>query len=156
MKTTRNFREYKVWQDAVAFASEVYKVTAEMPWFEKKGLCDQLQRAVVSISSNIAEGAARPSDADFAHFLDTALGSAYEVETQLLIAKNVGYIDDNEGRRTIDDNDRRRTIDERRRTIDDRRRTMDDDGAISFEKLLSDIQDIEKQLANFISFIRKK
>ena len=147
MKTTRNFREYKVWQDAVAFASEVYKVTAEMPWFEKKGLCDQLQRAVVSISSNIAEGAARPSDADFAHFLDTALGSAYEVETQLLIAKNVGY---------IDDNDRRRTIDEGRRTIDDRRRTMDDDGAISFEKLLSDIQDIEKQLANFISFIRKK
>ena len=140
MKIARNFREYKVWQDAVAFASEVYKVTAEMPWFEKKGLCDQLQRAVVSISSNIAEGAARPSDADFAHFLDTALGSAYEVETQLLIAKNVGYIDDND----------------RRRTIDDRRRTMDDDGAISFEKLLSDIQVIEKQLANFISFIRKK
>jgi len=140
MKKTRNFREYKVWQDAVAFASEVYKVTAEMPWFEKKGLCDQLQRAVVSISSNIAEGAARPSDADFAHFLDTALGSAYEVETQLLIAKNVGYIDDNE----------------RRRTIDDRRRTKDDNGAMTFEKLLSDIQVIEKQLANFISFIRKK
>ena len=63
-----------------------------MPWFEKKGLCDQLQRAVVSISSNIAEGAAKPSDAEFAHFLDTALGSAYEVETQLLIAKNVGYV----------------------------------------------------------------
>lgn len=101
MKIARNFREYKVWQDAVAFASEVYNVTAEMPWFEKKGLCDQLQRAVVSISSNIAEGAARPSDADFAHFLDTALGSAYEVETQLLIAKNVGYINDNEGRKTI-------------------------------------------------------
>ena len=140
MKITRNFREYKVWQDAVAFASEVYKVTAEMPWFEKKGLCDQLQRAVVSISSNIAEGAARPSDADFAHFLDTALGSAYEVETQLLIAKNVGYIDDND----------------RRRTIDDRRRTKDDNGAMTFEKLLSDIQVIEKQLANCISFIRKK
>lgn len=46
----------------------------------------------MSISSNIAEGSARPSDVDFAHFLDTALGSAYEVETQLLIAKNVGYI----------------------------------------------------------------
>ena len=94
MKTARNFREYKVWQDAVAYATEVYNVTAGMPWFEKKGLCDQLQRAVVSISSNIAEGSARPTDADFAHFLDTALGSAYEVETQLLIAKNVGYIDD--------------------------------------------------------------
>lgn len=65
-----------------------------MPYFEKKGLCDQLQRAAVSISSNIAEGAAKPSDTDFARFLDTALGSAYEVETQLLISKNVGYIDD--------------------------------------------------------------
>ena len=90
MKTARNFREYKVWQDAVAFASEVYKVTSEMPWFEKKGLCDQLQRAVVSISSNIAEGSARPSDTDFAHFLDMALGSAYEVETQLLIDASSG------------------------------------------------------------------
>ena len=63
-----------------------------MPWFEKKGLCDQLQRAVVSISSNVAEGAGRPTDADFAHFLDNALGSANEVETQLLISKNIGYI----------------------------------------------------------------
>lgn len=88
----RNFRNYKVWQDAVSYASEVYKVTATMPYFEKKGLCDQLQRAVVSISSNIAEGCAKPSDAEFAKFLDTALGSAFEVETQLLIAKNVGYI----------------------------------------------------------------
>ena len=91
-KTARNFRNYKVWQDAVAFATKVYSVTNEMPWFEKKGLCDQLQRAAVSISSNIAEGCARPSDNDFAHFLDVALGSCYEVETQLIIAKNVGYI----------------------------------------------------------------
>ena len=92
MKTARNFRDYKVWQDAITFASEIYRVTSELPYFEKKGLCDQLQRAVVSISSNIAEGSARPTDADFAHFLDTSLGSAYEVETQLTIAKNVGYI----------------------------------------------------------------
>ncbi len=92
-KKARNFRNYKVWQNAVEYASKVYKVTSEMPWFEKKGLCDQLQRAVVSISSNIAEGAAKPSDIEFAHFLDTALGSSFEVETQLLISKNVGYID---------------------------------------------------------------
>lgn len=91
-KKARNFRNYKVWQDAVAYATMVYKVTAEMPWFEKKGLCDQLQRAAVSISSNIAEGAAKPSDVEFAHFLDTALGSAFEVETQLTIANNIGYI----------------------------------------------------------------
>ena len=88
----RNFRQYKVWQDAVDYTTMVYKVTAEMPWFEKKGLCDQLQRAVVSISSYVAEGAGRPMDADFAHFLDNALGSANEVETQLLISKNIGYI----------------------------------------------------------------
>lgn len=94
IKKTRNFREYKVWQDAVAYATQVYKVTSDMPWFEKKGLCDQLQRAAVFISSNIAEGAAKPTDADFGRFLDTALGSAYEVETQLLISKNVGYIND--------------------------------------------------------------
>lgn len=92
IKKARNFREYKVWQDAVAYATKVYKVTSDMPWFEKKGLCDQLQRAAVSISSNVAEGAAKPTDADFVRFLDTALGSAYEVKTQLLISKNVGYI----------------------------------------------------------------
>ena len=88
----RNFREYKVWQDAVEFATLVYEVTAKLPWFEKKGLCDQLQRAVVSISSNIAEGSARSSDAEFCHFLDIALGSSYEVETQLQITLNIGYI----------------------------------------------------------------
>ena len=136
MKTARNFRDYQVWQDAVAYATEVYKVTATLPYFERKGLCDQLQRAVVSISSNIAEGSARPSDVDFAHFLDTALGSAYEVETQLLIAKNVGYI----------------------RTKDDKRGTEDneEDSCTTYEDLLAGIQDIEKQIANFISFIRKK
>lgn len=94
IRKARNFRNYKVWQDAVEYASKVYKVTAEMPWFEKKGLCDQLQRAAVSISSNIAEGAAKPSDVEFAHFLDTSLGSAFEVETQLLISKNIGYINE--------------------------------------------------------------
>ena len=93
MGGARNFREYPVWKEAVDYATYVYKVTSQMPWFEKKGLCDQLQRAVVSIGSNIAEGSARSSNADFAHFLDFSLGSAFEVETQLLIAKNVGYFD---------------------------------------------------------------
>ena len=94
MAGARDFRKYPVWQEAVDYATFVYEVTSNMPWFEKKGLCDQLQRAAVSISSNIAEGAARSSDADFAHFLDFALGSAFEVETQLKIATNVGYLDE--------------------------------------------------------------
>lgn len=91
-QSARNFHNYKVWQDAVDLATLVYYTTSKLPWFEKKGLCDQLQRAVVSISSNIAEGAGRPTDADFAHFLDQSLGSANEVETQLLISKNLRYI----------------------------------------------------------------
>ena len=93
-KKARNFREYPVWQDAVNLSTQVYKLTGEIPWFEKKGLCDQMQRAAVSIASNIAEGSSRPSNTDFAHFLDIALGSTYELETQLLIAKNIGYIND--------------------------------------------------------------
>ena len=88
----RNFREYSVWNEAVKMATDVYSITSNMPWFEKKGLCDQLQRAAVSISSNIAEGAARSTDAEFAHFLDYALGSSFETETQLLISRNIGYI----------------------------------------------------------------
>ena len=92
IKKARNFRNYKVWRDAVSYATRIYKVTVEMPWFEKKGICDQLQRAVVSISSNIAEGAAKPSDIEFAHFLDITLGYAFEVETQLTISRNIGYI----------------------------------------------------------------
>lgn len=92
MQKARNFREYKVWQDAVSLATQIYSVTAKLPWFEKKGLCDQLQRAVVSISSNIAEGSGRSTDADFARFLDQSLGSANEVETQLLISYKLNYI----------------------------------------------------------------
>ena len=88
----RNFRDYSVWKEAVYLATHIYTITSDMPWFEKKGLCDQMQRSAVSISSNIAEGAGRVSDGEFSHFLSIALGSAFETETQLLISKNVGYI----------------------------------------------------------------
>lgn len=88
----RNFRDYSVWKEAVDLATHIYTITSDMPWFEKKGLFDQMQRSAVSISSNIAEGAGRVSDGEFSHFLSIALGSAFETETQLLISKNVGYI----------------------------------------------------------------
>ncbi len=100
----RNFRQYTVWKDAVAYATYIYKVTDQMPWFEKKGICDQLRRAAVSIGSNIAEGSAKPSDVDFARFLDQALGSAYEVETQLIISQNVGYIEEYQNKELISKN----------------------------------------------------
>lgn len=126
MAGTRNFREYPVWKEAVDYATCVYEVTSQMPWFEKKGLCDQLQRAAVSISSNIAEGAARSTDADFARFLDFALGSAFEVETQLTIAKNVGYFNN-----------------------------LDENIDISFQGLMDRINSIERQLNALLSLIRQ-
>lgn len=90
----RNFKEYDVWKDAMQLVLDVYAETKKFPSTEVYGLSNQIQRAVVSIPSNIAEGAGRKSDSDFAHFLDIALGSAYEVETQLQIAYSLNYIDE--------------------------------------------------------------
>ena len=90
----RDFRKYEIWKDAVDFATEIYRLTSTFPKYEIYGLCDQMQRASISISSNIAEGCSRESEKDFAHFLEMAIGSAFEVETQLLISKNLSYIND--------------------------------------------------------------
>jgi len=75
-------------------ATKVYGLTKSFPKNEQFALTSQLNRAVVSIASNIAEGASRDSEKDFAHFLEISLGSAFEVETQILIAKNLGYVVD--------------------------------------------------------------
>lgn len=88
----RDFRKYNVWNAAVELATDIYRLTEKFPKFERYGLCDQMQRAAISISSNIAEGSSRTSEKEFAHFLEMAQGSAFEVETQMLIAKNLGYI----------------------------------------------------------------
>lgn len=88
----RNFRTLNVWQNSVEFAKEIYLITAQFPDKEKYGLCSQLQRAAVSIPSNIAEGSSRRTSIDFARFLDIAIGSAFEVETQLIIALQIGYL----------------------------------------------------------------
>ncbi len=88
----RDFRKLTVWHQSVEFAKEIYMITEQFPGKEKYGLCSQLQRAAVSIPSNIAEGSARRTSVDFARFLDIALGSAFEVETQLIIANQIGYL----------------------------------------------------------------
>jgi four helix bundle protein len=90
----RDFRKYDIWRESVDFSTNIYIITSTFPKFEIYGLCDQLQRASVSISSNIAEGCSRSSEKEFAHFLEMSIGSAFEVESQLLISKNLGYIDD--------------------------------------------------------------
>ena len=88
----RNFRNYEVWQNAVDVAVMIATVCDGFPKYELFALGDQLRRASVSISSNIAEGASRSSAAEFAHYLEIAIGSTFEVETQLLIAKKRNYI----------------------------------------------------------------
>lgn len=88
----RNFRNYDVWVDGVDFSIDIYKMTENFPKKETYALCDQLQRAAVSIPSNLAEGCSRRSVNEFAHFLEISLGSSYEVETQLEIAVRLGYI----------------------------------------------------------------
>lgn len=86
------FKELEIWKKSRKFCSEIYNVTADFPTDEKFGLTNQLRRASVSIPSNIAEGSSRNSQKDFSRFLEIAIGSAYEIETQLLIASDLGFL----------------------------------------------------------------
>lgn len=86
------FKELKVWQKAVDLATEVYDSTKNFPQEEKFGITSQVRRSVVSISSNIAEGAGRKSKKEFKLFLNYAYGSCSELETQLIISKNLGFL----------------------------------------------------------------
>ncbi|MBI2428542.1 MAG: four helix bundle protein [Ignavibacteriales bacterium] len=88
----RNFRELKIWQKGMDIVVEVYKLTSLLPSEEKFGLKSQLQRAVISIPSNIAEGCSRGSEADFKRFLEFAIGSSFEIETQLTAVERLNLI----------------------------------------------------------------
>lgn len=86
------FKELEIWKRSRLFCSKIYAITSKFPSDEKFGLTNQLRRASVSIPSNIAEGSSRNSNKDFARFLEIAIGSAYEIETQLLIALDLNFI----------------------------------------------------------------
>lgn len=87
-----SYRDLKVWQKAIALAKQVYQLTEVFPPREQYGLSAQLRRSAVSVASNIAEGAARHSDKDYAHFLVIARGSLAELHTQCVIAHEVGFL----------------------------------------------------------------
>ena len=91
---TRGYRELRVWQDAKSIAVDVYRVTQTETWNRDWGLRDQIRRCAVSVPSNIAEGDARSSDRDSIRFFRIALGSLAELETQLQIASEIGYLDE--------------------------------------------------------------
>ena len=87
-----NFEKLDVWHKAIDFADAVYSVTRTYPGDERFGLTNQMRRAAVSISSNIAEGTSRASKNDFARFLEIATGSVFEIVSQSVISKNQGFL----------------------------------------------------------------
>lgn len=86
------FKELEIWKKSKSLCTEIYLATANFPSEERFGLTNQLRRACVSIPSNIAEGSSRKSNRDFSRFLELAMGSAYEIKTQLLISSDLGFI----------------------------------------------------------------
>jgi four helix bundle protein len=90
----RTHRDLDVWKKSIDLVTLIYKHTADNPKEEMYGLTSQIRRCAVSIPSNIAEGSARTTKKDFSHFLAIALGSAAELETQLIISRNLGFLQD--------------------------------------------------------------
>jgi four helix bundle protein len=88
----RNFKNLQIWQRSRVLVKDIYLITNEFPNTEKFGLTSQLNRAVVSIPSNIAEGCGRGTEKNLRHFLDISIGSACEVETQVYLSYDLGFI----------------------------------------------------------------
>jgi len=88
----QDFRKLTVWQRSHELTLKVYELSRAFPADEKFGLTSQLRRAAVSVELNLAEGSSRGSDADFRRFVQMALGSASEVECQLLLARDLGFL----------------------------------------------------------------
>jgi four helix bundle protein len=86
-----NHKELDVWKESIELTKKIYNITKNFPKEELYGLTNQIRRASVSIPSNIAEGSARSSDKEFIQFLYISLGSLSELETQLIISKEIGY-----------------------------------------------------------------
>lgn len=94
MALKHNFRKLTIWTEARQLVSKTYEITKSFPKNEVYGLSSQIQRCAVSIASNIAEGSARNSNKHFIQYLETALGSSFEWETQLICAFDLKYIDE--------------------------------------------------------------
>ncbi len=94
-----NFKNLKIWQDGISLVSESYKLTKTFPKFEVFSLSSQMNRCAVSIPSNIAEGSSKSTNKHFSKYLEDSLGSAFEWETQLIIAFNATYISKEEFQR---------------------------------------------------------
>ena len=87
------YKDLDIWKQSRSFCVPIYRITSQFPTDERFGLVSQLRRASVSVPSNIAEGSAKSSDKHFLVFLETSLGSCFEMETQLLVSHDLGFID---------------------------------------------------------------
>lgn len=87
-----NYEKLETWQEAIKFADLMYTLTRHFPDQEKFGLTNQMRRAAVSVSSNLAEGSSRSSRPDFARFVEIASGSLFEVVSQSFIGRNQGFL----------------------------------------------------------------
>ena len=90
-----NFEKLDVWHEAIQFADLVYQITRRFPDEERFGLTNQMRRAVVSVSSNLAEGSSRSSRPDFSRFVEIATGSLFEVVSQATVSRRQNLIDEN-------------------------------------------------------------
>jgi len=88
-----NFKKLDIWVKSMNLVTEIYQITNSFPTHERFGLTSQMQRSAVSIPSNIAEGSAKSSNKDFSRFLEMSIGSSFELETQIILATNLGYLD---------------------------------------------------------------
>ncbi|MFT3881565.1 MAG: four helix bundle protein [Gemmatales bacterium] len=100
----QEYTQLKVWEKAHQLTLKVYRATSSFPRDELFGLTSQLRRSAASIGANLAEGCGRGSDPDFARFVQMALGSAYEVQYHLLLAKDLGYLKATSQQSTDDNN----------------------------------------------------
>jgi four helix bundle protein len=100
MGTIKNFRELDIWKKGIELVKVIYKTTEKFPSHELYGLTSQMRRCAISVPSNVAEGFRRKYPKEFKQFLNFALGSLAELETQIVIAKELGYLK-NEGEKHI-------------------------------------------------------
>ncbi|WP_340114317.1 four helix bundle protein [Maribellus mangrovi] len=98
----KNFKNLKIWQNGIDLVVDIYKKTESFPKEEIYGITSQIKGSAVSIPSNIAEGSGRGTDKELNRFLDVALGSSFELETQLIIANKLNFLDD-ENFKTLND-----------------------------------------------------
>jgi len=89
----KNYKDLKVWQKAYQLCLKIYKITAGFPKDEKFALTSQVRRAVVSVPSNIAEGYGRKTTLDYTKYLYISYGSICELETQIMLSGDLGYVD---------------------------------------------------------------